>query len=534
MTALGSEIPQPQARERPVGMELELKFLASEADFKAIQQSPLLGVQRGKGLPRRMLSTYFDTEDADLRHQRMALRVRRLRGGSVQTLKWNDPGGDSPFQRGEIEVPTPSAEPDLALFGEEVAAKLTRVTGGRPLRACFTTDIKRATRRVTVGTSEIEAAFDFGAIVSGQHKLAVREVELELKAGEPADLYQFGLTLATAFPIRLGVLSKAERGVMLESGQQAEAVRAINPDIARQTVDQAIGTIIGACIGQFMSNWPVFENGRQEDAVHQMRVSMRRLRSALVFFQRRFPCQEFVTLRAEAKRIASAMGDARNWDVFLGLLRDGASVAFPSERGFETVLAEASERQQVGYAQVAALLHDPATSRFVLSAQEFVARRGWRNAVSSSDLSHLTEPVSGFAAEVLQRLHRRVRKRGRNLLDLASPDRHEVRIALKNLRYASDFFGHIFDRVSQVRGFTRACADLQDVLGSYNDTIMIADLVRQLDLSEAAPARATGIILGWYGHGAVMQDAHLQETWKAFRKAKAFWADALPAEPREA
>jgi inorganic triphosphatase YgiF len=517
--------PAPPPNQVPTAeREIELKFLASEATFRAMEQSPLFGT-RSSTRGRRLLSTYFDTEAGDLRRQRMALRVRQARSGSLQTLKWEDGNPVSRFQRGEMEVPTPSSVPDLALFGEDLARTLHRSLQDRPLRPSFSTDIRRVTRKAMAGGSEIEAAFDTGTIIAGSRRQAVREVELELKSGDPADLYQFGLTVASSFPIRLGVLSKADRGVALATEAAAASVRARQPALAGQTVDEVLGAIIAACIDHFIANWPAFEGGDQEEAVHQMRVALRRLRSALALFHRAFPCPEFVTLRAEAKRLASAMGEARNWDVFAALLQAGPMAAFPDEAGFEAVMAAAADRRKAGYSHVAGVIADPATTRFVLAAQAFVVRRGWRNALAVPDLARLAEPASHFAASSLRRLHKRVRKRGRHLMTLPAEERHEVRIALKNLRYAADFFGVLFDAEAKVRDYARQGSHLQDVLGAFNDTVMVADLVRQLPSDGADAARAVGLVLGWYGHAERTQDGSLQRAWKSFKAARPFWPD---------
>jgi triphosphatase len=523
----GKSAVSPLTSAAPLAREIELKFLVNEADFKAIQHSTLLDGADRRSVVQRLYSVYFDTELGDLRRHRIVLRMRRLRSGQVLTLKWDGKVGSSAFERGEIEVPTRSPVPDPALLGEEVGAEILRVTEGRPLQPYFATNIRRMVRRVIIGASEIEAAFDTGFIVSGEQKTPVREIELELKSGNPSDLYQFGLSLVEDYPMRLGIMTKAERGVLLRSGVHATAVRAASTVLASQTVDQAIGAIISACLGQFVANWPAFEGPDRSEAVHQMRVAMRRLRAALALFHRQFPCAEFLALRSEAKRIASAMGDARNWDVFADLVKEGPRSAFPAEPGFEPLMADAEARSTIGYEAVGQLLADADTTRFVLSVEAFVSRRGWRNALSGAELPRLTELATGFAAECLERLHRRVRKRGKRLLALPPEERHSVRIALKNLRYAADFFGDLFDQGNSVRAYTRAAARLQDALGGYNDTMMVTELVRQLDTDDENAARAAGIVIGWYGHGALMNDATLSGAWKEFWKAKPFWTGAL-------
>ncbi len=518
----------PPAILRPNDREIELKFLVSEGDFKAIQHSPLLGsVGRSSG-SQRLHSIYFDTDHGDLRRHRMVLRIRRLRHGQVLTLKWPARAEGGGFERGEIEVPTDSSVPDPLLLGEDVLAEIDRVTEGRPLKPCFATDIRRTVRRVLAGASEIEAAFDTGFVVCGELKSRVHEIELELKAGDPADLYQFGLLLARDHAVRLGIMSKAERGTLLSSGRHTIAARAVSPDLTAQTVDQAIGAIISVCLGQFVANWPAFEGPDRAESVHQMRIAMRRLRAALALFNRRFPCAEFQHVRAEARRIAAAMGEARNWEVLTEMVAKGPAGAFPSAPGFETLMAAAAARGQVGYDGIAELLAHVDTTRFVLSVEAFVSRRGWRNALSGTELPRLTEPASGFAAQCLERLHRRVRKRGRKLFDLSPQNRHSVRIALKNLRYAAEFFGGLFDRADSVRSYSRAAARLQDALGIVNDMVMATGLVEQLEVRGEDPARAAGIITGWYARGAMENDAALRDAWKTFRKAEPFWTGELP------
>jgi triphosphatase len=146
----------------------------------------------GPPVVERLHSIYFDTEAGDLRRHRIVERLRQLRDGHVLTLKWDGQIGRG-TERGEIEVATTSSTPDPSLFGAAVEVEITRLTERRPLQAIFATDIKRVLRRVIVGRSEVEAAFDTWFIVFGAQKTPVREIELELKAGDATDLYQFGL-----------------------------------------------------------------------------------------------------------------------------------------------------------------------------------------------------------------------------------------------------------------------------------------------------------------------------------------------------
>ncbi|HQT64548.1 MAG: hypothetical protein B7Z75_03155 [Acidocella sp. 20-57-95] len=505
---------------KPINRELELKFLVSDSGFKASQKWSALGAA-GRRLPSKRLRTvYFDTPRGDLQRHKMVLRMRGQRRGYMMTLKWSGGLSGGLFERGEIEIPTLNNQPDPALFGPNVAAMIADVIEDRVLTAVYETDIRRLTQRVQTATSDIEVAFDSGFIIAGSISRPIREIEMELKAGDSADLYRLGIALAEQYPVRLSSLAKSDRGAMLATGKSPEAARAKTDLQGNPTVDEAIAQGINGCLTQFAANWPAFEDGDQIGAVHQMRVAMRRLRAMLGLFHHAFPAPEFLVFRAEAKNVAALMGEARNLDVFLNLLRQGPVAAFPNEPGFAAILADCERRRAAAYETVRALLAAPSTTRFVLSVQAFVARYGWRNALSGEALPRLTAPAQDFASQNLARLHNKLLKRGKHLATLAPHDRHQLRIDLKKLRYAADLFGPLFPSKSQTRAYLKAAAALQDELGRFNDLITATETVSHLTGNDT---RAAGIILGWCSHSATADDAKLSDTWRAFRKSRLFW-----------
>jgi inorganic triphosphatase YgiF len=503
------------------GREIELKFLVSEAGFKAAQQWDRLDHTRRRPPARRLHSVYFDTADGDLARNGMILRIRTQNKRFVMTAKWADSG--STFERGEVEVVVPSEAPDFTRLGGDIAEMIAALVQDRELLPCYATDVKRITHLVRSGASQIEVAFDAGRIIAGEKTLAVREVELELKEGEPAELYRLGSALAAAYPVRIGAMSKAERGALLQADERPAVVRAMPGLSGAPSVDEAIGTVINRCCNQFIGNWPAFESGDGVAAVHQMRVAMRRLRSAIGILQRAFPNAEFSAFHTQARDMATAMGEAREWDVFIALLRGGPMAAFAQEPGFAVILADAQARREAGYTHVAALLQSPETTSFVLAMQSFVARRGWRNSVSDEALVRLTAPAKAFAAASLERLHRKLLRSGKHLDKLSPHERHEFRKDLKKLRYAADLFGGLFEDRRAVKAFARATAHLQEELGIFNDLIGAQAMAARVETAGDPDAcRAVGIVMGWCGHGACVDDAGLRKAWKDFRQTRLF------------
>lgn len=521
---------EPSAGEAPAanaesataaGREIELKFALGEAGFAAALDSGLLRHEGPKSPAKKLVSVYYDTPDWDLLRQRIALRVRRSgRSLPVMTLKWAPDDGQGLFSRGEVEHTVRTIEPDLALFEGEAGANLRALVGAKPLAPKYETRIHRTTRLVSSGAAVIEAAFDEGEIVAGAASAPVRELELELKRGSEADFYAFAGRLGQTLPLRLDAVSKAERASHLALGTAPEPVKARIAGLPGDlNLDAAIGQVILATRDHFLVNWASLRESDAPESIHQMRVALRRLRAALAMFKRAIPCSEFEQFRARAKALATAFGPARDCDALRELVENGPMPHF-DHADFLPLLDALEQRRLDAYAQARELIESAEPTLFALDLGGLVARRGWRNALTADDLGRLTEPVGQFAAESLERLHQRVLKRGRKLTSLPDEQRHECRIALKNLRYGAEFFSGAFD-ADAASDFIRATAHLQGLLGAHNDVATAEHFLK--GSHEEKATRAAGVVLGWCAREALTADEHLAKAWKAFKQAEPFW-----------
>lgn len=407
--------------EQHAGREVEVKFIADAEGLAASLASPLLRDSAAAGPGRKLNTVYFDTPDLELQNCRIALRVRRSgRAAPVMTLKWTPDGAEGVFSRGEIELRVSKLQPDLSLLDGEMGELVRGIVGDKPLEAKYETHVTRITRMVTHGASRIEAAFDEGLIASGIRTRAICELELELKSGAARDLYAFAATLAASLPLRLDIVSKAERAYRLGTGTPPPPVKtrpaALPADLM---LDEAIARVLLGCCDHYIANWAALRDSEDPEAIHQMRVALRRLRAALAMFKRALPCAEFDHFRAQAKDLATALGPARDCDAMRDMIDEGPLGHFRSAKNFSadfSALLQALETRRLeAYAKARALFDSSAPSVFVLQLSAFVARRGWRNALSGPQLSDVTEPVEQFAEEALDRLYKRVLRRGKNL-----------------------------------------------------------------------------------------------------------------------
>ena len=122
---------------------------------------------------------------------------------------------DQEFSSRRIGSEVAVRETDLILFDEAVAREIRKIAGGKALAPKFGSNIRRSTRTIEIAGTAIEVTLDSGFLFAGERRKPTNEIELELKSGEPAALFEFGLALVDALPVTLGFRSKAERAAQL-------------------------------------------------------------------------------------------------------------------------------------------------------------------------------------------------------------------------------------------------------------------------------------------------------------------------------
>lgn len=512
---------------RPVAAEIEVKFQADRPTLEKVLAARQM--QDAVIAPEReLLSIYFDTPGRDLQRAGLTLRLRR-KGRSIPVLgvKWSKEAAADLFTRGEVEIRSPEGEPNIELFEPVIRDRLRAVLGDQALGPVFKTLVKRRTAVIRHGRSEIEIALDDGVVLANDQSRPVTEIELELKRGNAADLLGLARDLAEACGLSLAFEPKAGKGYRLAERAAARPQKAKPMLLAPSaSFDDVIAAVIASCLAHFTANWAALRDSDAPESIHQLRVALRRLRSALGIFRKRIVLPELEDIRARARNIASALGPARECDAFRQNALAGPFRDQPKRLAAAARLLEAVDGRRVeSYAAARRVMDDPATSLFVLDVQSFLLKRSWRTALGPADLGLLTSPASDFAGDVLDRLRRRALKRGKHLPDMPDEERHELRIALKNLRYAVEFFGPLFEEDKALRSFLRLVSDLQEDLGAHNDAATAEAFIGTLELSGDPGAHfAAGYLLGFYRHATVVADMHLMRKWKNFRRAGAFWA----------
>ena len=199
-----------ESTNAPAPTEVELKLALPPSQLSALLHHSVLA-----GTPpvqQRLANTYFDTPAGDLAAARVAVRLRNIDQQVLQTVKTAGQGGGGLSSREEWEWPVPTADLDQAAL-----AKLPPFQGAlgeciAALRPTLSTDFTRRSWPLVWQGSHIELVLDEGEIVCGRARAPICEVELELKAGDPAALWTLAVELASDVPLRPSDTSKAARG----------------------------------------------------------------------------------------------------------------------------------------------------------------------------------------------------------------------------------------------------------------------------------------------------------------------------------
>lgn len=514
----------------PGAREVELKLELALADWKRVSRHPLLKeAVAAAPRPRRMHATYFDTPDGRLRAKGVSLRVRRTGAKRVQTAKAADGPAAGLFDRAEYETPVAGDAPDLAALERTPLAPLfakRKIRDG--LAPAFTVSTRRRTIPIADGAFAAEMVVDEGIVGAGERAEPFCEIELELRAGAPADLFRLARAIAEAVPARLGFRAKSDRGYALAAGEGPQIVKrievALDPAMSAGAAFQAIAR---ACLAQLVANESALRDLRAPGAVHQSRVALRRLRAAITLFARVVDDGSRRAASAELKWMAGALGEARDLDVYIATVVEPVRAAEPDDPDVARVAAAFAERREAAYARALEASTSARYRLMLIDTAAWIEAGDWL----AAERPARDAPIAAFAARLLKRRAKRIRADGAAIAELDPEARHELRIAVKKLRYAVEFFETAFGpdgpkrktRAKRHGAMLTQLEALQEDLGALNDLAVGETMAA--GFPDPDPALARGLArLVRPDADAAEHLAAAHKAYKRFAAAKPFWA----------
>ena len=473
-----------------MGTEYELKLATSKTGLRKALALPWLRRMAGDRIRRQHLpSVYFDTPDLGLRHHGVSLRIRRSGDQRLQTIKASS------------AIPTARLEWEAEINGDRPNLKLARRTAVAPILTddiapVFETRIDRTIMPLQVGRRRVELAIDEGNVATPHCSVDLAEIEIELKQGERGEVARLARKLAHEVPVTLGVRAKADSGYALLDGTVSTAVSAEAIALAQSATAADAFMVIGfSCLRQIAANELAVRHGDPE-GTHQMRVGLRRLRAAFSFFNDMLRDKEIGRQKNALAWLTQQLGPARDSDVFISKTVDPYLENHPEGREFEMLARALKRERSADFARAKAAVESDRFRRMLLDCALWLIDGGWRNDTDDPQRAQRERPAIAFAQEELARRTRKIVKRVRKLEQLDPLRRHKLRIAVKKVRYARQFFASLNPeglRRKARRKRDRALKGMQRALGSLNDMRSHHHLAKDFAGANAASRRAFAI-----------------------------------------
>lgn len=514
--------------------EIELKIELDAPDRESVKRlASIDGFSASRAVTKTLQSIYFDTPDQALRAARISLRVRKSGRSWVQTVKLGTGvmgGISSPI---EAEHPVKGRALDFSVIEDDnVRKKLEAVIGDQPLSECFETVMKRTTRNLSrkADGTLIELAVDNGNILAGPESHPLAEVEMELISGPSAALFDAAKALIKETPFRFSPWSKAERGYRFAEGRKDdERVPVFAAPVRFErgaTTEHALRDVLRSCLTQISENRLAVLASEAPEGPHQLRVGLRRLRSAFRIFKPILNPATAAPLDTIARQIAAEAGALRDFDVLVDEIVQPIADKAPPGVSFGALLADLTASRGADTRKTLVThLQSEDVNRFLLDLAAYTEGRGWLDPENFGQTALLAQPIETFSGAALAKQWKKVNRYGKRIDDLSVPKRHEMRKAMKKMRYGIEFFASLYPR-EDVKPLLKRMKKLQDVFGYLNDVAMAERLPEmskvQGDAAEEA-ATAIGFVIGWHEAQAQAMWQHAKGLWDATGQVPKFW-----------
>ena len=514
--------------------EVELKLWVAPEDVNAVLKSPRFAGSLHDPSRETLDSIYFDSKDRFLRDHGLTLRVRHDGEKRVQTIKSADPGVGL-FERSEWEQAIEDDQPDISGVKDTALGQILTDEVGKELKPVFETRIERTAYHLNGNGADIILAIDEGQILAPDSSQPVSEIELELRQGNPSDLFKIARDILDIVPAHLEFKSKPERGYDLVDKTASGAETGYDPELVSGTSAGRAFALIGrACLRHLVANVPAML-GRNEIALHQMRVALRRLRAAMSLFSPLTSDGRLEAIKTELRWLAQELGPARDLDTLLSEVIKPLRKQHANEPGFASISNMFTRKRLMSYRHAQEAVQSARFRSLVLDTTEWVEAGPWTTSDDPLKRAYREMPIEIYAAEQLSHRRKQIRRRGRRIGELNAEQLHRLRIQVKKGRYAVDFFSGIYaGKKSAKHGkkIKSALMQLQNSLGRLNDIVthkaLFSDIIanRAKGLSEEQSrhrAFAAGLIIGDQQAQVQKWLDRARKAYGRFDSAKPFW-----------
>lgn len=476
--------------------QIALKLSVAEGRHSALRRHPMLlkAISRQQ---HQLVSIYYDTRRLELRRKGIILRLRKSGPAWQQTVKRQQPSQGGLTQRPEWHSSYLNFFDFSGLDDPGLRSWLQQGKILHHLAPMFETNFRRISwvLEPQPGT-RILVKLDRGWIASSGRRDIISELELQLLSGHDDNLYALAQQFAQRQSLPLLLISKAERGYQLFLNTPAQAIKAgsvaIDPHASPLTAFRLIAL---DCLTHLQLNHAGALRSDDPEYVHQMRVATRRLRAAMRMFKPVLPADFAEAFISPMRDLMSTLGQARDLDVLMAEIVAPVANALPEEPRLTDLASVITNRLYAAREHTRTILGKPDYGQLILHANGMLQSSLFLAAPS-------TETTPMVLADFAERRLRSLLKRVAALAAAARvdypPSLHELRIAIKRLRYAIEFFGAMIPGKSG-GNIIKRLAGLQEELGQLNDLASAGTLLMACAGNASHLREAVTLIGGWHG-----------------------------------
>lgn len=465
---------------------------AANAQTAANSSAPLPpGLTVVRRPAKRLVDTYLDTEDWRIARSGYVLRTRRRGGVLEATMKDLAPAADGLRQRMEATESLPGSGIEGLDPAGSVGRRVRALSGDRPLRQVLEVRTRRRLFSLVLHDEPIgEVALDDTTIflTGDPQRLRLQRVEVEVLGSWVDSLQPFVEQLRRDCGLQPATLSKFEAGLMAAGVTLPGHTDAAAPAIG---IDSTLGELAYAVMRRdtsaMLRHEPGTRLGEEPEALHQMRVSTRRLRAALALFVKALPARAD-RLSVELGWLAEVLGAVRDLDVQLGNL-DQWCEDLPGEHGqaLDDLGDLLARHRDEARARLLEALESRRYERLVASLQAMLDQGPLKRSPEARTLAVVALP------DLISERHRAAVKAAKRAQSSGVlPDFHRLRIRCKRLRYAIEFTAGLYG--TDVKRFAKKVAALQGDLGLIQDAEVAYDRLRDIAVTSEGEALSTSTV----------------------------------------
>jgi len=349
-----------------------------------------------------------------------------------------------------------------------------------PLEPVFDVRVDRRSWNVRRNGAEAVVSLDLGEVACGERKQILVEAEFELKRGSLALLFELTREAIGRCDAPLSFVGKGLRGRRLQLGISESPEHRIDLQLkAETTCESAFQQIVAACLQQASINEEILgQHPESEEAVHWMRIAMRRLRGAFSLFAKLIECDDLGGLKQELKWMSDLLGAARDLDVLVtGSVRN-VLLRHPGLEGLRELRGKTEELKQAAHKRLNDAIHSERFRGLLLAIVEFAYAGVWLRDKLPERRKLRNTAVFDFASDELDRRWRSISKKKSRAAIVGEDDheRHRIRIRAKKLRYMAEFLESFSSAKAYEQTFD-TLKKLQSALGVVHDVVAAEQIV---------------------------------------------------------